>query len=203
MRYAQSLICRDHLVAILRQKCARPLCPVSRSRYFARVHHSLGARDRLRLCTANERSSNAPLPPRLWVSAGGGCRGSDAFAPSVTSGCRPGEVKLLPSPQFARQYIRDAGPALTPGAFALVQRLGAAQRASTSQLSSLRLRGGGNPKVFFDLTIGGQGAGRVTMELYADLVPRTAENFRALCTGEKGMGKLGKPLHYKVRQTAR
>jgi cyclophilin family peptidyl-prolyl cis-trans isomerase len=83
-----------------------------------------------------------------------------------------------------------------------VQRLGAAQRASTSQLSSLRLRGGGNPKVFFDVTIGGQSAGRVTMELYADLVPRTAENFRALCTGEKGMGKLGKPLHYKVRQTA-
>ncbi len=56
--------------------------------------------------------------------------------------------------------------------------------------------------MFFDVTIGGQSAGRVTMELYADLVPRTAENFRALCTGEKGMGKLGKPLHYKVRQTA-
>ena len=73
-----------------------------------------------------------------------------------------------------------------------------AHRAGATQLSSLRLRGGGNPKVFFDLTIGGQSAGRVTMELYADLVPRTAENFRALCTGEKGMGKLGKPLHYKV-----
>jgi peptidylprolyl isomerase len=55
----------------------------------------------------------------------------------------------------------------------------------------------GNPKVFFDVTIGGAPAGRIVMELYADVVPNTAENFRALCTGEKGVGKMGKPLHYK------
>ena len=54
-----------------------------------------------------------------------------------------------------------------------------------------------NPKVYFDMTIGGQPAGRIVMELYADVVPRTAENFRALCTGEKGAGRSGKPLHYK------
>lgn len=54
-----------------------------------------------------------------------------------------------------------------------------------------------NPTVFFDLTIGGKSAGRVSFELYKDVVPKTAENFRALCTGEKGMGKSGKPLHYK------
>ncbi|KAL6219161.1 PREDICTED: peptidyl-prolyl cis-trans isomerase 1 [Fragaria vesca subsp. vesca] len=54
-----------------------------------------------------------------------------------------------------------------------------------------------NPKVFFDMTIGGQPAGRIVMELYADTTPRTAENFRALCTGEKGTGRSGKPLHYK------
>ena len=54
-----------------------------------------------------------------------------------------------------------------------------------------------NPNVFFDITIGGKSAGRITMELRADVVPRTAENFRCLCTGEKGKGKLGKKLHFK------
>lgn len=54
-----------------------------------------------------------------------------------------------------------------------------------------------NPRVFFDITIGGKPAGRITFELFADTVPKTAENFRALCTGEKGVGKQGKPLHFK------
>lgn len=35
------------------------------------------------------------------------------------------------------------------------------------------------------------------IELRSDVVPKTAENFRVLCTGEKGLGKFGKPLHYK------
>ncbi|MFO1030493.1 MAG: peptidylprolyl isomerase [Planctomycetota bacterium] len=54
-----------------------------------------------------------------------------------------------------------------------------------------------NPRVFFDITIGAKAAGRIVFELFADVVPKTAENFRALCTGEKGMGKQGKALHYK------
>lgn len=53
------------------------------------------------------------------------------------------------------------------------------------------------PVVFFDITIGGQSAGRIEMTLRDDVVPRTAENFRCLCTGEKGVGKSGKPLHFK------
>ena len=55
-----------------------------------------------------------------------------------------------------------------------------------------------NPVVFFDITLGGVPAGRIEMTLRADVVPKTAENFRALCTGEKGVGKMGKPLHLYV-----
>jgi len=54
-----------------------------------------------------------------------------------------------------------------------------------------------NPKVFFEIQIGGKHVGRIEMELRADVVPKTAENFRCLCTGEKGEGKLGIPLSYK------
>ncbi|KAK3183135.1 hypothetical protein Dsin_030421 [Dipteronia sinensis] len=54
-----------------------------------------------------------------------------------------------------------------------------------------------NLRVFFDLNIGGHPTGRLVIELFADSTPITVENFRALCTGEKGIGKTGKPLHYK------
>eukprot|EP00759_Apiculatamorpha_spiralis_P010478 PhF_6_TR17189/c0_g1_i1/m.26442/K01802/E5.2.1.8; peptidylprolyl isomerase len=52
-------------------------------------------------------------------------------------------------------------------------------------------------QVFFDVSIGGAAAGRLVFDLYYDAVPKTAENFRALCTGEKGVGTSGKPLHFK------
>ena len=55
----------------------------------------------------------------------------------------------------------------------------------------------GNPKVFLDVSIGGGAKQRIEFELFAGHVPKTAENFRCLCTGEKGMGKSGKPLHLK------
>ena len=50
--------------------------------------------------------------------------------------------------------------------------------------------------VFFDVSIGGASPIRIEMDLYGN-TPKTSENFRALCTGEKGVGKSGKPLHYK------
>ena len=51
-------------------------------------------------------------------------------------------------------------------------------------------------QVFFDINIGTVDAGRITMELSLN-TPQTSENFRALCTGEKGKNKRGKPLHFK------
>ncbi|XP_015294039.3 CMRF35-like molecule 9 isoform X4 [Macaca fascicularis] len=52
-----------------------------------------------------------------------------------------------------------------------------------------------NPTVFFDIAIDGEPLGRVSFELFADKVPKTAENFRALSTGEKGFGYKGSCFH--------
>ena len=51
--------------------------------------------------------------------------------------------------------------------------------------------------MFFDTSIGGAAQSRIVFKLYDKDVPKTAENFRTLCTGEKGTGKSGKPLHFK------
>ena len=54
-----------------------------------------------------------------------------------------------------------------------------------------------NPRVFFDVSIGGSRLGRVVLQLFADVVPKTAENFRQLCTGESGNTASGVPRHFK------
>ncbi|KPP62199.1 peptidyl-prolyl cis-trans isomerase-like [Scleropages formosus] len=52
-----------------------------------------------------------------------------------------------------------------------------------------------HPRVFFEITADGRPLGRIIMELRSDVVPKTAENFRALCTGEKSFGYKGSTFH--------
>jgi len=67
----------------------------------------------------------------------------------------------------------------------------------TSSLSLKCIKNQITNKVFFDISIDGKFIGRIIIGLFGKITPYTVENFRALCTGEKGIGKEGKPLHFK------
>ena len=94
-----------------------------------------------------------------------------------------------------------AFPRLSRSAGALNLRGGADSDADAE--GALNLRGGADSdadaearptdadvttRVYFDIEIGGEAAGRIELGLFGTVVPKTAENFRALCTGEKGFG---------------
>ncbi|VEN63853.1 unnamed protein product [Callosobruchus maculatus] len=69
------------------------------------------------------------------------------------------------------------------------------EEAETESASKPEIKKVKNPQVYFDIKIGKTEIGRITMMLRADVVPRTAENFRCLCTHEKGYGYQGSTFH--------
>ncbi|EAW54646.1 peptidylprolyl isomerase F [Homo sapiens] len=74
-------------------------------------------------------------------------------------------------------------------------RLPAARACSKGSGDPSSSSSSGNPLVYLDVDANGKPLGRVVLELKADVVPKTAENFRALCTGEKGFGYKGSTFH--------
>eukprot|EP00929_Paragymnodinium_shiwhaense_P106749 TRINITY_DN723_c0_g1_i2.p1 TRINITY_DN723_c0_g1~~TRINITY_DN723_c0_g1_i2.p1 ORF type:complete len:378 (-),score=92.33 TRINITY_DN723_c0_g1_i2:248-1381(-) len=74
---------------------------------------------------------------------------------------------------------------------------GGATRSDGEANQSQRIKEN-RPKVWLEVELSKRKLGRITLELFGDIAPRTVENFRCLCTGERGVGAVsGKPLHYK------
>ncbi|KAI4113226.1 MAG: hypothetical protein LQ345_005749 [Seirophora villosa] len=69
------------------------------------------------------------------------------------------------------------------------------QPSSSQQPATSAAASGVKPQVYFDVTVNDGPPARIIFDLYYDVVPKTAENFRALCTGEKGFGYQGSAFH--------
>jgi len=71
----------------------------------------------------------------------------------------------------------------------------ASDAAATREASSASTKSAALTRCYLDVAADGKSLGRIVIELRSDVVPRTAENFRALCTGEKGFGFKGSSFH--------
>lgn len=130
--------------------------------------------------------------------------------PFISKGCLARSPTLLRS--FSTSLVYDKGNAshgssssFSRGAYSLtapaVRRnprkcQWSAVRSMTQELAT---QAKVTTKCFFDIEIGGEPAGRVVLGLFGDAVPKTAENFKALCTGEKGFGYKGSTFHRVIK----
>ncbi|KAL5220673.1 hypothetical protein ABZP36_025386 [Zizania latifolia] len=120
-------------------------------------------------------------------------------APSTLAPPRVGLLGCARSGAAGRPLRSSSGPARalrrgarrSPGA-ALVVRAAAAEGA-------VELQAKVTSRCFFDVEIGGESAGRVVIGLFGEVVPKTVDNFRALCTGEKGYGYKGCSFHRIIK----
>jgi Cyclophilin type peptidyl-prolyl cis-trans isomerase/CLD len=93
---------------------------------------------------------------------------------------------------FARSYLILLQLLAVMIAHTLALRLAPVHSSSRLATRSLSMA---NTKVFFNIAIAGKPEGKIVFELYSDVVPKTAENFRALATGETGIGYKGSKFH--------